>query len=213
MAQIVPEPIERYAQAHTTPEPSWLATVADATRRLTSAPQMLTGHVEGKVLELLVWALQPLLVVEVGTFTAYGTLSMAAGLPAGGRIITCELDEKHAAIARGHIAESPFAGSVDLRVGPALETIRSIDAEIDFAFIDADKEGYLEYYEALVPKLSARGVIAADNVLWGGAVVDEADTSSSTLAIRKFNDRVSTDERVTCVMTTIRDGITLIRRR
>ena len=213
MAQIVPDPIERYAAMHTTPEPPWLSAVAAATQRLTKAPQMLTGHLEGRFLELLVWALQPRLVVEIGTFTAYGTLSMAAGLPAGGRLITCEVDETHAALAAQHIAESPFAASVDLRVGPALDTIRSIDETVDFAFIDADKESYLDYYEALVPKLSARGVIAADNVLWGGSVVDEADTSTSTVAIRAFNDRVAADDRVTAMMTTIRDGITLIRRR
>ena len=213
MAQIVPDPIERYAAAHTTPEPPWLSAVASTTQRQTQAPQMLTGHLEGRFLELLVWALQPQLVVEIGTFTAYGTLSMAAGLPPGGRIITCEVDETHAALATHHVAESPFAASVDLRVGPALDTIRSIDDAVDLAFIDADKESYLDYYEALVPKLSARGVIAADNVLWGGAVVDEADTSTSTVAIRAFNDRVAADDRVTCVMTTIRDGITLIRRR
>jgi caffeoyl-CoA O-methyltransferase len=212
MAQIVPDHIERYAAAHTSPEPPWLEAVARTTHEATAAPGMMTGHLEGRFLELLVWALQPRLVIEVGTFTAYGTLSMAAGLPEGGRIITCEVDEAHAALARQHIAESPHASLIDLRVGPAIDTLSAVDEPVDLAFIDADKESYLDYYEVLVPKLSARGVIAADNVLWGGRVADDSAQESSTQALRAFNDRVAADERVTCVMTTIRDGVSLIRR-
>lgn len=213
MSFVVPEPVERYASEHTTAQPEWLARVAQVTAAETTAPQMLTGHLEGRFLEFLVWALQPQLVVEVGTFTGYGAISMAAGLPSGGRVITCEVDPKHAALARRHIAESPFADRIELREGRALDTIDTIDAPIDFAFIDADKEGYADYYEALVPKLSPRGVIAADNVLWSGRVADASAEDERTAVIRAFNDRVAADERVVCVMTTVRDGVTLIRRR
>lgn len=205
--------IEQYASAHTTPEPDWLHAAAEATATETECPQMLTGHLEGRFLEFLVWALQPRLVVEVGTFTGYGSMSMAAGLGEGGRIITCEIDPHHAALARRHIAASPFPERIEVREGPALQTLNSVDGPVDLAFIDADKSGYLGYYEALVPKLSERGVIAVDNVLWSGQVADASVDDADTAAIRDFNDRVCRDERVICVMTTVRDGVTLIRRR
>ena len=210
---IVSAPLELYAEAHTTPEAEWMARAAAATRARTKNVGMLTGHLEGRFLEFLVWMLQPRLVVEVGTFTGYGALSMAAALGDEGRIITCELDPAHAALAREHIAASPHAGRIDVRVGPALDTLVGITAPIDFAFIDADKANYVNYYDVLVDKLSPRGVIAADNVLWGGRVLDETVTDADTLGIRAFNEHVLADDRVTSVMTTVRDGVTLIRRR
>ncbi|HUR18522.1 MAG TPA: O-methyltransferase [Acidimicrobiales bacterium] len=210
---LIPDEIERYASSHSTPEAPWLRAAAEATATQTELPGMLTGHLEGGFLEFVAWALRPRLVVEVGTFTGYGSMSLAAGLPDGGRIVTCEIDAHHAALARGHIADSPFAHRIEVREGPALETIATITGPVDLAFIDADKEGYLDYYEALVPKLSERGVIAADNVLWSGRIIDPAVSDPDTEALRAFNDRVVEDQRVTCVMTTVRDGVTLIRRR
>lgn len=210
---LLSEELEEYASSHSTPEPDWLRAAAEATATQTECPQMLTGHLEGRFLEFVAWALQPRLVVEVGTFTGYGAMSMAAGLGGGGRIITCEIDPRHAALARRHIESSPYSDRIEVREGPAIETLDAIDEPVDLAFIDADKESYLEYYEALVPKLSERGVIAVDNVLWSGRVVDSSATDADTQALRVFNDRVSRDERVTCVMTTVRDGVTLIHRR
>lgn len=210
---LIPEKIEQYASSHSTPEAPWLRAAAEATATQTEIPQMLTGHLEGGFLEFVVWALQPRLVVEVGTFTGYGAMSMAAGLPEGGRVVTCEIDAHHAALARRHIAASPFADRIEVCEGPALETIATLSEPVDLAFIDADKEGYLAYYEALVPKLSERGVIAVDNVLWSGHVIDPAVTDPPTAALRVFNDHVVEDDRMTCVMTTVRDGITLLRRR
>lgn len=210
---LIPEEIENYASAHTTPEPPWLRAAAEAAVAETSAPGMLTGHLEGRFLEFLVWALKPRLVVEVGTFTGYAAMAMAAGLPEGGRVVTCELDPRHAALARRHIAGSPYADRIELRAGPALETLASVTEPVDFAFVDADKENYLNYYEALVPKLSAGGAIAVDNVLWSGRVLDPAVSDADTGAIRALNDRVRHDDRVICVMTSVRDGVTLVRRR
>lgn len=210
---VLPEEIESYASAHTTPEPSWLLAAARATAVETSSAQMLTGHLAGRFLEFVVWALQPRLVVEVGTFTGYAAMSMAAGLPDGGRVITCELDARHAALARAHIAASPYSDRIELREGPALETLASMTQPVDFAFVDADKENYLNYYEALVPKLSERGAIAVDNVLWSGRVLDPTVSDAATEAIRALNERVRNDDRVTCVIATVRDGLTLIRRR
>jgi len=152
-------------------------------------------------------------VLELGTYSGYGTLSMAAGLPEGGRIDSCEISEEHAAVARRYLERAGYADRVTVHVGPALDTIRSLDGNFDFVFIDADKENYVAYYEEVLPRLTAHGLIAADNTLWSGRVLDEADDSEATRAIREFNERVAGDERVTSVMLSVRDGITLIRRR
>jgi caffeoyl-CoA O-methyltransferase len=138
---------------------------------------------------------------------------MAAALPPGGRLVTCELSEENAGFARRHILGSPHADRIEIRIGPALETIESLDGPFDLVFIDADKPNYRNYYEAVLPKLGERGVIAVDNVLWSGRVLEEAaEHDDSTRALREFNDHVAGDERVHAVMLTIRDGISLIRR-
>ena len=160
--------------------------------------------------------LRPQLVLEIGTFTGYSALSMAEALPPGGRIVTCDISEEHVAIARRHIAASPHVDRIDIRVGPAIDTLKSLDGPFDLAFIDADKTGYLDYYEAIVPKLAPGGVIAVDNVLWSGRVLDGApadESDESTRALREFNDHVVADERVECVMLPLRDGVTLVRLR
>jgi caffeoyl-CoA O-methyltransferase len=121
---------------------------------------------------------------------------------------------KHAEFAAARIAASPHASRIELRTGPALETIAELDGPFDLVFVDADKTGYRAYYEAVLPKLSARGLIVVDNTLWSGRVIDPADDGdANTAALAEFNDFVAADERVVCVMLTIRDGITLIRRR
>ena len=172
---------------------------------------MLTGSVQGRLLELLVYALQARRVLELGTFSGYSALSMAAGLPADGRIDTCELEETQAEVARRYIARSPYADRITVHVGPALETIGRLEGDFDFVYIDADKENYVNYYKAMLPRLSAAGVIAADNTLWSGSVLDDADPSESTSGIKAFNEHVRNDPRVTSVLLTVRDGITLIR--
>jgi caffeoyl-CoA O-methyltransferase len=203
--------IEAYATAHTTGEPSYFGVLADDTRAKSAFPQMMVGTLEGRFLSTLVYALAPQLVLEIGTFTGYSALSMAESLPAGGRIITCDINEEHVAIARSHVEASPYADRIEFRVGPALDTIASLEGPFDLVFIDADKTNYLNYYEAVLPKLSARGLIAADNVLWSGNVINADDTSADTEAIRAFNDHVRDDPRVDCVMLTVRDGVSLIR--
>jgi caffeoyl-CoA O-methyltransferase len=137
---------------------------------------------------------------------------MAAALPPGGTITTCELSPVHAEAARRHIAASPYADRIEVVEGPAIDTVRSLPGPFDLVFIDADKTSYLSYYEAVLPKLAAGGIIAADNTLWSGNVVKDGDNSPDTVAIRAFNDAVVADERVICVQVTVRDGVTLIRR-
>ena len=205
--------IEAYAAARTTQPEQLLAELAEETRASLRSPQMLTGTIEGRFLELLVHGLGAKRVLELGTYSGYGTLSMAAGLPKGGRIDSCEISEEHAAVARRYLERAGYADRVTVHVGPALDTIRGLDGEFDFVFIDADKENYVAYYEEVLPRLTAHGLIAADNTLWSGRVLDESDDSEATRAIREFNERVAADERVTSVMLTVRDGITLIRRR
>lgn len=209
----IPPEIEAYAVAHSSPEPPYFAAVAEATFAETSAPQMLTGTLEGRFLKMLAALVRARLAVDIGTFTGYSALSIAEALPSDGRVITCEISEAHAAIARRHFAASPVGDRIELRMGPALDTIASLDGPIDLVFIDADKTNYRNYYEAVLPKLAPTGVIAVDNVLWSGRVLDGSDHSPDTVALREFNDHVVADPRVECVMLTIRDGVTLIRRR
>jgi caffeoyl-CoA O-methyltransferase len=208
---IVPEDIEGYAGNHTTPPEALLAELAEETRATLQSPQMLTGTIEGRLLELLVHGLQAKRVLELGTYSGYSSLSMAAGLPPDGRIDTCEVEEAHAEVARRYIARSTYADRITVHLGPALDTIAQLEGDFDFVFIDADKVNYLNYYEAVLPRLSPEGLIAADNTLWSGRVIDESDESEDTQAIKEFNERVRGDSRVTSVMLTVRDGVTLIR--
>jgi predicted O-methyltransferase YrrM len=213
LSPVVDEALEGYAAGHSTPEPGLLAAVAAQTRASLSDPQMMVGPLEGRFLEMLVHLSGARRVLEIGTFSGYSALSMAPALPAGGRVVTCEVDPETAAVARRHFDDSPWADRIDLRVGPALETIATLEGPFDLVFVDAEKTEYLDYYEAVLPLLSERGVIVVDNVLWSGRVLDPADDRDSTRAIRAFNDHVAADERVVAVMLTIRDGVTLIRRR
>ena len=213
MITIVAPEVEAYAEAHTTPPPPLLVALADETRRSLDAPEMMVGPLEGRFLELLVLATGARRVLEIGTFSGYSALAMAAGLPPGGSIVTCEIDERHAAVARRFIDDSPYAAMVDLRLGPALDTLATLEGPFDLVFVDADKTSYVRYYEAVVPLLAERGLLVVDNTLWSGRVLDEADTTEDTAAIRAFNDHVLADERVVCVQLPVRDGVTLVARR
>jgi caffeoyl-CoA O-methyltransferase len=173
---------------------------------------MLTGTVEGRFLEFLVFATQAKRVLEFGTYSGYSAISMAAVLPASGHIDTCEIEEKHASVAQRYIDEAGYSDRIKIHLGPAVETVERLEGEFDFVFIDADKSNYVNYYEAVLPRLSERGLIAADNTLWSGRVLDESDDSDGTMAIRAFNEHVRADDRVVSVMLTVRDGVTLIRR-
>jgi caffeoyl-CoA O-methyltransferase len=212
MPAIADPVLESYAEAHTTPPAPHLVALARETHATLAAPQMMVGTLEGRFLEMLVFALRPAWVLEIGTFSGYSALAMAAGLPPGGRITTCEVSPVHAAAARGHIAASPYADRIEVLEGPALDIVGRLEGPFGFVFIDADKSNYTRYYEAVLPKLAPGGLIAADNTLWSGRILDDADQSDDTRAIRAFNDAVARDRRVTCVQLTVRDGVTLIRR-
>jgi caffeoyl-CoA O-methyltransferase len=212
VSYIVSEEIERYVEEHTTEPTDLLRRLAEETRETLQSPQMLTGTIEGRLLELLVFALGARRVLELGTYSGYSAVSMAAALPAGGHIDTCELNETHAAVAKRYVEEAGYSDRITVHEGPALETVSRLEGEFDFVFIDADKENYVNYYEAVFPRLSERSLIAADNTLWSGRVLDDSDESEGTRAIRAFNEHVRNDNRAVSVMLTVRDGVTLIRR-
>ncbi len=213
MEPVVLPGIDEYAEAHSSAEPEYLAQVAKATRELSNQAQMMIGPMEGGLLKLLVAMLRAKRVLEIGTFTGYSALWMAAGLPEGGRIVTLEADARHADIARRHIAASPHADRIEVRAGRAVETLPTVDGPFDFVFIDADKENYRNYYEAVLPMLSEGGLIAVDNVLWSGTVLNPRADDRDATAIVEFNAHVRADPRVECVMLTVRDGLTLIWKR
>jgi caffeoyl-CoA O-methyltransferase len=192
--------LERYAEAHTTPLPAELAAIARETELTFAWPEMMSGPVVASLLGTLVYALQARLVVEIGTFSGFSAVAMSANLAPGGRLISCELNPEHAEFAQRRIAEAGFADRAEVRLGPALETLATIDGPIDLVFIDADKHGYLDYYEAALPKLADHGLIVADNTL------------SARGTIADFNERVRGDERVVATLLTVRDGLTVIRR-
>ena len=213
MDELVRPEIEDYAGASTTPEPDLLQEVARQTEALGERARMLTGRLEGRLLNFLVGLVQPQQVLEIGCFTGYSALSMAEALPEGGRLYTCEISREHADIAQANFDRSPFGDRIQLCFGPALDTIANLDGPFGFVFVDADKSNYPRYYEAVLPKLAEGGLIAFDNVLWSGRVLDDDDDTDDTAAIRTLNARLAQDDRVEVVMLTVRDGLTLVRRR
>jgi caffeoyl-CoA O-methyltransferase len=203
--------IDAYAEAHTTP-PSELFDRLDAeTRETQNSPSMMIGPVGGAFLSFVVGLKQPLRALEIGTFTGWSSIAMASALPPGGTLVTCDVNEETNAIARRYAQEAGVADRIEYRLGPALETVGTLEGPFDLVFIDADKPGYVDYYEAVLPRLADDGVILADNTLSGGNAI-EPDGPTST-AIARFNDHVRDDERVECVLLTVRDGITVIRKR
>jgi caffeoyl-CoA O-methyltransferase len=210
--RMIREEIEAYAAAHCSELPPLLEEVAEVTRAQTSAPQMMVGRIEGGFLRMLVGLSGAERVVEVGTFTGYSALCMASALPEGGSLLTCEIDPHHASLARSFFEKSPDGGKIELRLGPAIETLRGLpDGSVDLIFVDADKEGYLGYYEEGLRLLRPGGLLVADNVLWSGRVLDPQGESDR--AIVAFNERVAADDRVEQVLLTVRDGMMLVRRR
>ena len=212
MPDIVPAEIEAYAAAHTTGLPLLLQElVAETQKKFADRSQMLSGQLEGQFLQMLVATAGARRVLEVGTFTGFSALMMAAALPADGELTTLELSKKHADFARSFFERSPDGGKIKLVEGPALESLKSLRGPFDFVFIDANKDGYADYYDAAMELLAPGGLIAVDNVLWSGEVLDPKDDNGR--AIVAFNEKVARDDRVVQVITTVRDGVMLIRRR
>jgi caffeoyl-CoA O-methyltransferase len=211
MKIFVRDDIERYAFNSTQAEPELLRQLADLTYKHMDSPQMLTGRLEGRLLKLLVQMLNPKLVLEVGTFTGYSALSMAEGLGGDARLITCEIDPKARRAAQAAFDASPHGRKIELRMGPALDTIRSLAAPIDFSFIDADKETYPVYYEEVLARTRPGGVIVLDNMFLSGYALDPQNEAAH--AIASLNATIANDARVENVLLTVRDGVQLVRKK
>jgi predicted O-methyltransferase YrrM len=209
MGRYVPDEIEDYAERYTTARWDVFDRLGAETEATQSDHVMMVGAVEGAFLNFLVYLTRAKRVLEVGTFTGWSSIAMARALPPGGSLVTCDVNEETTAVARRYAEEAGVADRIDFRVGPGLETLDTLDGPFDLAFIDADKESYVDYYEAILPKLAPDGLIAADNTLFGSGGPNEEITQ----AISSFNDHVRRDERVEAVLLPLRDGITLIRRR
>jgi caffeoyl-CoA O-methyltransferase len=204
-----------YLVAHNPPPDPVLRDLADETAALGPISMMQVAPEQGVLLTFLARLLGARRAVEVGTFTGYSAISIARGLAAGGQLLCCDLSEEWTGIARRYFQRAGLADRITLRVAPALDTIRALPRtpEIDLAFVDADKTGYRDYYEELLPRLRPGGVIGFDNVLWNGHVIEPGDTSEDTAALRALNDFLVRDERVDVVMLPVSDGLTLARRR
>ncbi len=211
MPNIVPEDIDRYAESHTEPPEPLFAELREETYRTMASPGMQVGAVEGRLLRMLVEVSGARRALEIGMFTGYSGLMIAAGLPDDGELITCDVDPKAEEIARRYFAKSPHGRKITIRMGPALETIRTLVGSLDFVFIDADKQNYTAYYDAVVPLLSPGGLIVVDNVLWSGKVLEPKEETDR--AIVAMNDRVAKDPRVEKVLLTVRDGMMLVRKK
>ena len=202
--------VDAYAAAQSTPLEPLLEELDAATHASLGAPQMLSGPVVGRLLRTLAFSTRPRLIVEIGTYSGYSALAMAPALAEGGRLITCEVSDEHADFAQGFFDRSEHGARIELRRGPALASLDAIEGPIDFVFIDADKEGYVDYYEAVVPKLAPTGLIAADNTLRGGRVITDPESESARV-MQRFNSHVQDDPRTENVLLTVRDGVTVAR--
>lgn len=207
--------IHAYVVAHGTPPDDVQRSLIERTEALGDISVMQVAPEQGALLQVLTAMTGARLAVEVGTFTGYSALCIARGLHVGGRLVCCDVSEDWTAIGREHWERAGVADLIDLRIGPAIQTLEAMPADppIDFAFIDADKSGYAAYYEAILARMRPGGLIAVDNVLWSGAVVDDEVQDESTVAIRQFNNAVAADERVDSVMLPVADGLTLLRKR
>jgi len=208
---IVSSEIEGYCIAHTTAVPELYERLREETYRATDLPQMQVGPLEGRLLKLLTQLTGGRLAVEIGTFTGYSALNIAEGLADDGKLIACDKNDDWTSIARRYWAEAPWGHKIELRLGDALQTVAGIEGPIDLVFIDADKANYINYWEALVPKVRPGGLVVADNVLWSGSVLDPQRDSDRALVA--FSRHVVADDRVEQVMLTVRDGVTVARKK
>jgi caffeoyl-CoA O-methyltransferase len=211
MNDFIDPAIERFARDHTEPESELHVRLREETYRVMDRPQMQVDAIEGRFLKMLVRLTGARSVLEIGTFTGYSALMIAEGLPDDGRLFTCEVDAKAERIARRYFSESPHGRKITIRMGPALETIKTLSGQLDFVFIDADKTNYSNYYEACLPLVKPGGLIVADNVLWSGKVLDPKDDDDYSIV--EFDRMVQSDPRVENVCLTVRDGMMLARKR
>jgi len=206
--------IEEYISAHITPESSLLKNLYRETNLRLLNPRMASGHIQGRLLKMLVTMIRPQFILEVGTFTGYATLCMAEGLQEGAIIHTVEIDDELEDFIRKGFDGSPFSNRIRLHIGDALKLVPELGLRYDMIFLDGEKREYPKYYSVLMDYLNPGGYMIADNTLWDGHVVDSCyDSDPQTAAVKEFNDMVAADERVEVAMIPIRDGLTIIRKK
>jgi caffeoyl-CoA O-methyltransferase len=205
--------IDDYAAAHSWAESDLCKALREETHRTMQFPQMVVGPLEGAFIKMMVRMVNATCVLEIGMFTGYSALCFAEALPAEGRVTTCEIDEKSAAVARKYFAKSSLGHKIEIKMGPALETLRTLSGPFDLVFIDADKVNYVNYYRRALDLVSAKGAILIDNVLWAGDVLRQPPPDESTAAIQELNRLVAADSRVDAVLVTIRDGVLVVKPR
>ncbi|CAM2010387.1 O-methyltransferase [Acanthopleuribacter pedis] len=211
MLTLVSEAIEQYARENTTPLPELLQELSKATYAKTDLPQMQSGPLAGQFLKTMARVSGASRILEVGTFTGFSALMMAMGMAEGGHITTLEYSEDNAAIAREFFDKSPYKDQIEIKLGPAADTLKTLSGPFDMAFIDADKVNYINYFDAILPKMRPGGLILIDNVLWSGKVLaPESEQEESTKAIAAFNAHLRNLEHLDKVMVTLRDGITMV---
>ncbi|MBL8044162.1 MAG: class I SAM-dependent methyltransferase [Nitrospira sp.] len=210
MPDLVSPDIDAYAAVYSLPETSVRRELREETERTMEFARMIVGPLEGAFLHMMARLVQAERILEIGMFTGYSALCFAEALPEKGRVVTCEVDEASAAVARRFFAQSPHGRKIEIRMGPALETMASLTGPFDVIFIDADKGNYVNYYRRAIELLSPRGVILIDNVLWSGDVLLNPPPDDRTAAIQELNRVVAADTRMTAVLATIRDGVWII---
>lgn len=213
MLSLVGEDLEAYVEQHTSPVPELLRELREETLRDLAYAQMQVGRVEGTLLRMLVALTGARRVLELGTFSGYSALCMASALPDDGELVTCDIDPIATAVARRYFDRSPHGKKIALRLGDAAQTLDELSragARFDFVFIDADKESYVRYWDAVLPMVPKGGIVVADNTLWSGKVLHP--TAASDRGIVAFNDRVAGDRRVEHVLLSVRDGIMVARK-
>lgn len=206
--------LERYAEERSAPEPRHLRDLAGETQRVAALPQMLSGHLQGRLLSLFSKLLAPKLVLDIGTFTGYSAICLAEGLAEGGKVHTVDVDEEHIALLRHAIEQAGFNDRIIPHIGPAAEIIPWIEGTFDLVFLDADKENYLRYFDLVVHRVRPGGLIIADNVLWSGKVLlPKREQDGETRALADYARRLARDERVENLLLPLRDGLLVSRRR
>jgi len=211
-APFLPEAIARYIAEHAVREPQVLRELRKATAPVKWSGMQI-GADQGNLLAMLVKLTGAKRCIEIGTYTGYSALAVALALPKDGKIVCCDVSEEFTSVGKPFWKKAGVEKKIDLRIGPALETLKTLKGPIDFVFIDADKGNYLNYYERCLKLLRRGGLMAVDNVLWSGEVANAAAKDDLTVALRKFNDFVHRDERVDLVMLSVGDGVTLARKR
>ena len=206
-------PLDQYIVDHSSPEGDYLYRLFRATHIEILAPQMASGHIQGRLLKFLVKMIRPRRILEIGTFTGYSGLCMAEGLDEGGKLYTFEVEDELEDFTRRWIDGSPYAGKIEFIIGDALEIVPTLGERFDLVFIDGNKREYIKYYEMAMEYLNDGGWILADNTLWDGHVIDQERQDAQTNGVRAFNDLIRNDERVEVVILPLRDGLTIIRKK